>query len=71
MDLDASDPEGNLATERLLVSQPLTDPLCRVTLLLRDLQIVLEDLMDDAFEWVLCTDTQVKSKDPDICTLLT
>ena len=44
--------DSNLAAERLLVSQPVLDPLCRVTLLLRDLQVVLEDLIDDALEWV-------------------
>ena len=44
--------DSNLAAERLLVSQPVLDPLCRVTLLLRDLQVVLEDLIDDALDWV-------------------
>ena len=41
-----------LAAERVLVSQPVIDPLCRVTLLLGDLQVVLEDLIDDALERV-------------------
>ena len=35
------------AAERLLVPQPVLDPLCRVTLLFRNLQVVLEDLTYD------------------------
>ena len=44
--------DSNLVAERLLVSQPVIDPFGRVTLLLRDIQVVLEDLIDDTPERV-------------------
>jgi len=49
---ERSPDDGNLAAERLLVSQPVIDPICRVTLLLRDHQVVLDDLIDDALATV-------------------
>ena len=44
--------DSNLAAERLVVSKSLIDPFGRVTLLLGDLQVVLQYLIDDALEWV-------------------
>jgi hypothetical protein len=36
----------------MLVPKPVIDPLGRVTLLLRDLQVIPKDLVDDALEWI-------------------